>query len=247
MKLRTAAASLAGSMAVLASVGMGSAGAQTAGASANLSPQDQTFLTQNAQTDQAEIASGQLAAQHGASQEIRETGQTLMNDHQQALSKVQGFAKDANVTLPNTPDPAQQQQAEQLKSASGPDFDRTYVQDEIKGHQTSISQTQQEISSGSDQQVKDFAKSYLQTAQQHLQMLQQRSDAMNSNGANNSNNPNSTNNPNSGNRPSGVNAGSGGEAASPGMSPVLVDGLAAGGVLLVLTSGGLMLARRRQE
>jgi predicted outer membrane protein len=241
MKLRTAAAGLLGSMAVLASVGMGSAGAQTAGVSEKLSQQDQTFLTQNAQTDQAEITTGQLAAQRGTTDEIRQTGQTLMSDHQQALSKVQGIAQRANVTLPNSPDSAQQQQAEQLKSASGQDFDRAYLQNEIKGHQTSINQTQQEISSGSDQQVIDFAKSYLQTAQQHLQLLQQRSNTMNSNGANNSNKPNNSN------RPSGVNAGSGGEAASSGMSPVLVDGLAAGGVLVVLSSGGMVLARRRQE
>lgn len=228
MRLRIAAASLAGSMAVLASVGMGSAAAQPGGGGAQLSQQDKTFLTQNAQTDQAEIATGQLAAQRGTTQDIRQTGQTLMNDHQQALSQAQDVAQKVNVTLPNSPDSAQQQEADQLKAASGADFDRTYLQNEIKGHQTSISNTQQEISSGSDQQVVEFAKSYLPVAQNHLQMLQQRSDTNSK-------------------APSGVNAGSGGQAASAGMPPLLVDGLAAGGTLVALTSGGMVLALRRRE
>src|SRR5262249_25867478 len=200
MKLRIAAAGLLGSMAVLTSVGVGSAGAQSIADTAPLSQQDQTFLTQNAQTDQAEITVGQLAQQRGSTQEIRQLGQTFMSDHQQALSKVQGIAQNANVTLPNSPDPAQQQQAEQLKSASGPEFDQTYLQNEIKGHQTSIENTQKEIQSGTDQQVIDFAKSSLPVAQQHLQMLQQRSDATNSSGANKSD----ANKSNDAGRPSGV-------------------------------------------
>ncbi len=44
-----------------------------------------------------------------------------------------------------------------------------------------------------------------------------------------------------------MNAGSGGQAVSAGMPSVLVDGLAAGGALVALTSGGMVLALRRQE
>jgi putative membrane protein len=239
MKLKIAAASLLGSMAVLASVGMGSAAAQPGGGGGQLSQQDRTFMTDNAQTDQAEVMTGQLAAQRGTTPQIRQAGQTISSDHQQVLTRLQGLAQNLNVPLPNSPDATQQQEAQQLKAASGPAFDRTYLQNEIKGHQTSISHTQQEIQSGSDRQVVDFAKSYLPVAQKHLQMLQHLSSANPSTGANPP--------PSGANPPSGVNAGSGGQAASSGMPPALVDGLAAGGALLVLTSGGMVLALRRRE
>jgi putative membrane protein len=255
MKVRIAAASLLGSMAVLATVGCGTAAVQPSGGSnqqpggggSQLSPQDQTFMTQNAQTDLAEIGAGKLAVARATTGPIRQTAQTIMSDHQQILSQLQGLARDLHVTLPNSPDATQQQQAQHLETSSGTDFDHTYLQDETKGHQTSIAQTQQEIKSGSDQQVVNFAKSYLPGAEQHLRMVQNLSVPSGAGTASPSS-PASPASPSSPSSPSGVNAGSGGEAAaSPEMPPAVVAGLAGGGVLLVLTSGGVLLVRRRQE
>lgn len=164
-------------------LGVGSAAAQTVtigtsstsepGGGGQVSEQDRTFMAQNAQTDLAEIASGRLAAQRGTTEPIRRTGQTLASDHQRALSELQGIAKADSVTLPTTPDAAQQHVADQLKLSTGAAFDQAYTTSGIKGHQLSIQQTQHELSSGSDAQVKQFAANYLPVAQKHLQMLQQ--------------------------------------------------------------------------
>jgi putative membrane protein len=232
MKFRMAAASLLGS-AVLATAGVGVAAAQPGGpGGGQLSQQDQTFMTDNAQTDLAEVAAGHLAAQKATNPQIRQDAQTIASDHQQVLSKLQDLAGNLHVALPNAPSAEQQQQAQQLQTASGAAFDQAYVQAMIQGHQTSINHTQQEIQSGSDQQVVDFAKSYLPSAQKHLQMVQQ---------------INNANPPSSANPPSGVNAGSGGQAANPQMPAAVIVGLAGGGALLVLSSGGALLATRRRE
>lgn len=238
MKVRMVAASLLGS-AVLATAGVGIAAAQPGGpGGGQLSQQDQTFMMQNAQTDLAEISAGQLAAQHATSPQVRQDAQTIASDHQQVLSKLQDLARDLHVTLPDSPDSAQQQQAQQLSAVSDAAFDQTYLQDMIRGHQTSISRTQQEIQSGSDGQVVDFAKSYLPSAQKHLQMVQQLSSTNPAGG---------TGTPSGANPPSGVNAGSGGQAADPQLSPAWIAGLAGGGALLMLSSGGALLATRRRE
>jgi putative membrane protein len=241
MKVRIAAASLLGSMAVLATVGCTSA-AQPGGGGSQLSQQDQTFMTQNAQTDLAEIAACKLAVAHATTAPIRQTAQVIMSDHQQILSQLQSLAGNLHVTLPSSPDAMQQQQAQQLEASSGTAFDHTYLQGQISGHQTSIAQTQQEIQSGSDQQVVSFAKSYLPGAEQHLKMVQHLSVP------NQPNQPSQPSQPSATSPPSGVNTGSGGQAAaSSEMPPVVVAGLAGGGALLVLTSGGALLALRRQE
>jgi putative membrane protein len=244
MKVKMAAASLLGSMAVLATVGFGTAAAQPGGGG-HLTQQDRTFMAQNAQTDLAEIAGGKLAVARAVAAPVRQTAQIIMSDHQQVLSELQNLARDLHVTLPDSPDAMQQRQAQQLEGLSGTAFDHTYVQDEIKGHQMSIAQTRQEISSGSDQQVVQFAKSYLPGAEHHLDLVQHLSSSNDtSNGMGNPSNTSSS----STTPPSGVNAGSGGEAAaSSGMPPAMVAGLAGGGALLVLTSGGALLARRRPE
>ncbi len=199
------------------------------GGGGQLSDQDRTFMTQNAQTDLAEITSGRLAAQHGTSEAIRQTGQTLASDHQRALSELQGLAKTDSVALPTTPDATQQREAKQLTSSTGTAFDQAYTTNEIKGHQLSIQHTQQEMSSGSDAQVKQFAANYLPVAQKHLQMLQQLSNQA----------------PQNNQSPHGVNAGSGGEAA-PWASTSLIVGTLGGGALLVILSALLLLDGRRR-
>ncbi|MCA1836053.1 MAG: DUF4142 domain-containing protein [Actinobacteria bacterium] len=250
MKVRMTAVALLGS-AVLATAGVGIAAAQPGGpGGGQLSQQDQTFMTQNAQTDQAEITVGQLAAQRATSAPIRQAAQTIASDHQQVLSKLQDLAGSLHVALPNSPDATQQQQAQQLSAASGTAFDQAFLQAMIQGHQTSINQTQQEIQSGSDRQVVDFAKSYLPSAEKHLQMVQQLSNtnpATTANPSPSANPPNSAGAPGGANPPNGVNAGSGGQAANPNMSPEVIAALAGGGALLVLASGTALLAGRRPE
>ncbi|MGH3796915.1 MAG: DUF4142 domain-containing protein [Pseudonocardiaceae bacterium] len=192
MKVTIAVGGLLGSLALVLNIlilGVGSAAAQTVspgaatanqqsganqqGGGSQVSDQDRTFMMQNAQTDLAEITSGQTAAQRGTNEAIRQTGQTLTNDHRQALSELQNIAKANSVPLPTTPNAAQRQLANQLKSSTSAAFDQLYTSSGIKGHQMSIQGTQQEISSGSNAQVKQFATHYLPVAQKHLQMLQQ--------------------------------------------------------------------------
>lgn len=192
-----------------------------------LSAQDRTWMAQNAQTNMAEIVSGQLAAEKGTSDIIRSTGQHLMMDHQQVLNQLQTLAQSKNMALPSSPNQNQQQEAQQLRSSSGAAFDAIYVQREIQGHQLSISQTQQELRSGSDPQVKQLATAYLPKADDHLRRLR---DAQQQLG---------------GRVPNGVNAGSGGQAAAPTGPSALTAALAGGGAVLALAGVGLLLANRR--
>ena len=206
-------------------------------------------MTQNAQTDLAEVTVGQLAEQRATTAPIRQAAQTIASDHQQVLSKLQDLARNLHVTLPNSPDATQQQLAQQLNATSGTDFDQAYLQAMIQGHQTSINQTQQEIQSGSDPQVIDFAKSYLPGAQKHLQIVQQLSanPSASTSPSPSANPPSNAGTPGGANAPSGVNAGSGGQAANSDMPPELIAALAGGGALLVATSAAALLARRRPE
>ena len=247
MKVRMAAVSLLG-LAVLATTGVGIAAAQPG--AAQLSPQDQTFMTQNAQTDMAEITVGQLAAQRATTAPIRQAAQTITADHQQVLSRLQDLARTLHVTLPNSPDASHQQLTQQLTATSGAEFDQAYLQAMIQGHQTSINQTHQEMQTGSNPQVIDFAKSYLPGAQKHLQMVQQLSTnapASTSPSPSANNPPSNTGTPGGANAPNGVNAGSGGQAATTEMPLELIAALAGGGGLLVSISGAALLARRRPQ
>jgi len=182
MQLRIAAASLLGSLAVLATGGGGVAPGQATTLGHGVSPglvgsspsaQDQTFMRQNARTDLAEVMTGKLAIQRGTTDAIRQTAQTVMSDHQQMLSKLQDVAQGAKVTLPTSLTDLQQRKVQAEKGTSGAAFDTMYLHNEITSLQESIAQTKEEIQSGSDQQTVDFAKSYLPMAQNDLGLVQQ--------------------------------------------------------------------------
>jgi len=208
-----------------ASSSAGGTAAPSAGA-AGPSAQDTTYLTQNAQTNLAEITVGQLAAERAGDASIRQTAQQIVADHQQALSQLQTVAGSVGFTLPTEPNAMQQQQAQQLQGLSGTAFDEAYVPAQIEGHQMSVQHTQQEISSGSNQQLIDFATTYLPVAQDHLQMLQADQQRL-------------------GSSPTGVNAGLG-DAAAPWASGPAVAGLLGVGGLLVAGSAATAVTRRRR-
>jgi putative membrane protein len=205
---------------------IGASATACAGQSSGLAQQDQTYLIQHAQTDMAEIAAGQLAVQKGTTDQIRATGQTLIQDHQRGLDQAKSIAQTKHVTLPSTPDQTQQQQTDQLKNASGVAFDQTYLRNQIQAHQQSISQTQQELRSGTDPQIKQFAQSYLPVAQAHLQRLDTDQQQLNTS------------------TPKAANTGSGGEAATTPRDR-LVGGLLGAGALLVYAAAALFAWGRR--
>jgi predicted outer membrane protein len=74
------------------------------------------------------------------------------------------------IALPGTPNATQQSQARALAHLWGQKFNLTRDNDQIAGHQLSISATSTEISKGSAPAVTSFARYYLPIAKMHLAM-----------------------------------------------------------------------------
>jgi putative membrane protein len=148
---------------------LGSGGASASAATAP-SAQDVSWMQGNAQTDMAEIAIGTTAETRAVSTVIKNLATVTKSNHIQALAQLKSVAAAAGVTLPTAPNATQQAQGAQLMSIPDAQFDLTYDNDQIAGHELSISQTETEISTGSDPAVVAYAKVYLPVAQMHLQM-----------------------------------------------------------------------------
>ena len=83
-----------------------------------------------------------------------------------ALALATGLA----VALPTAPNTAQQADATTLKNVAADQFDATYAQIQIAGHQLSIAGTEAEIAGGSSSAVVTYANGYLPVAEMHLKM-----------------------------------------------------------------------------
>jgi len=146
------------------------AGSGVALMAANLSSSDQTFAKKAAQGGMAEVQLGQLAANKGTSQKVKDFGQRMVDDHSKANDQLKSIAAKDNITLPTDVAPPDKQLMNRLNGLSGADFDKAYMTAMVKDHHTDIALFQREANGGTDSDLKSFAANTLPTLQQHLQL-----------------------------------------------------------------------------
>lgn len=129
------------------------------------------FLMQAIQGDLAEIALGELAQQKGQSDEVREYGEKLVQDHSRSLEEARQLAEADGIEVPEEPSPEAQQVHEQLVQLSGEEFDREFVRHMVEDHEKAISlfETQAE---GSDTDTAEHAEETLPVLEEHLQIAE---------------------------------------------------------------------------
>ncbi|WBB54271.1 DUF4142 domain-containing protein [Verrucosispora sp. WMMD573] len=158
-----------GLLAALVLVGVAPAAA--AQAAAQPSEQDTQYLQAVHQVNLYEIAAGELAQEKGQNQQVKELGQQFVTDHTELDQSVQDLAGQLNVELPSEPTTDQQDGLDQLNNASGEEFDRLWVTQELAGHVQAIQATQTEISQGTESQVVQLAQTALPVLQAHYDAL----------------------------------------------------------------------------
>jgi putative membrane protein len=141
-------------------------------AMAAVSATDRTFVQKAAAGGLAEVSLGQLAQQNARSQQVKDFGQRMVTDHNQANQELQQIAQSENLTLPTAPDSKDQELQKRLSALKGTAFDAAYTQDMVKDHQQDIAEFKREAQSGQDPALKAFAQKTLPVLQQHLQMAQ---------------------------------------------------------------------------
>ena len=139
---------------------------------------DSKFVMNAAMGGMAEVEMGRLAAQKGASDEVRQFGQRMVDDHTKANEELMRVASSKAMTPPTALDAKHQAAMQKLSALSGDKFDREYVKMMVGDHKKDVGEFQKEASRGMDSDIKAFASSTLPTLQEHLQMIQRIDDKM---------------------------------------------------------------------
>ena len=139
---------------------------------------DHKFAMEAAMGGMMEVELGRIAAQKGASDEVRRFGQRMVDDHTKANEELTRLASGKGMTLPTAPDPKHQAEVQKLSALSGEKFDREYVKMMLKDHRKDVGEFQKESARGADPDIKAFAAGALPTLQEHLRMIQRISDKM---------------------------------------------------------------------
>jgi putative membrane protein len=150
---------------------------------AGLSAGDRDFMTKAAIGGMEEVELGRMAAQKGASNDVKQFGQRMVDDHSRANTELMSLASQKNVTLPTTLDQQHQDDVDRLTKLSGAAFDREYMTMMVKDHVEDVSEFERESASGSDTDVKAWAGRTVPTLRQHLQMAQETATKVGAGGA----------------------------------------------------------------
>lgn len=134
--------------------------------------QDVYFMQQASYSNFDEMAAGSIAASKGNYDSVRIFGTMMLSDHGMAEEELDSLANQFSTSIPSAPDSLHSAMAVQLQALSGNVFDTTYIGAQVRDHMTAIAIFQQELASGNNQQVKDYANKYLPVIQMHLAMAQ---------------------------------------------------------------------------
>lgn len=135
---------------------------------------DQEFVSKALEGGDTEVQLGQLAQQKSQSEDVKQFGQKMVQDHSQMGDKwFKPLAKQLGVSEPKGPSKKDKKLIARLQGLSGNDFDTEYIKAMVKDYQEDLKDFQSEAQTTQDPNVKQVAQQGQNVISQHLQMIEQ--------------------------------------------------------------------------
>ncbi|HEX5170407.1 MAG TPA: DUF4142 domain-containing protein [Cyclobacteriaceae bacterium] len=133
---------------------------------------DVQFAMDAADGGMLEVKLAQLALTNGASSEVKNFAQTMINDHTKANEELKTLAESKGIVLPTTLSDENQKDYTDLSEKKGADFDKAYCDFMVKDHKDDIDEFKKEAEKGNDPEIKDWASGKVPTLENHLSMAE---------------------------------------------------------------------------
>jgi putative membrane protein len=137
-------------------------------------PTTADFVNTVAMSDMFEIQSGQLAAEKAENGDVKSFGQEMVDDHSKTSDQLKDLVKDEDIKaqLPAALDDKHQAKIDKLKGLSGKQFDKAYVDMQVKAHEKAVSLFEAYAAAGENDDLKDWAGDTVPTLREHLKEAQ---------------------------------------------------------------------------
>ena len=138
------------------------------------------FVTAAETGDMFEIAAARIAHNRAVDPALRKFAARMIRDHTASTAKLEALIASSHidVTQPSDLDERRKGLIAALNTASHPDFDRTYLDQQVAAHQEAATLFKGYAEHGENAALKDFALATLPTIQEHLAMAKSMQDAM---------------------------------------------------------------------
>ena len=133
-------------------------------------PSTTDFVQKAAMSDMYEVEAGKIASQKGQSGAVKSFGQMMVDAHGKTTEQLKAIvaSEGLKVDLPAKLDSKHQKLINDLNAATGADFDKTYANQQVDGHQDAASLFDAYAKKGDNAALKAFAQKTLPVIQQHL-------------------------------------------------------------------------------
>jgi putative membrane protein len=147
------------------------------------------FVNLAAASDMFEIQSSKVALQRSTNPDVKRFAQMMIDAHTKTTATLKGLIAGQDGLSPPTALPSDlQSKLDALGSVSGADFDKTYLDDQVDGHQSALNVMQRYAKDGDQEPLKQFAASTAPTVQKHLDKAKALRDALTKSASNSAGN-----------------------------------------------------------
>jgi len=132
---------------------------------------DKTFVRKASEGGLAEVQLGKLAAEKGASDEVKSFGQKMVDDHSKLNEKMGPVADSMGVMVPKHLNKEDQAEYDKLSALSGDAFDKEYITFMVKDHHADLREFRIEANNTTDANLKDVVTEGAQVIHDHMVMI----------------------------------------------------------------------------
>jgi putative membrane protein len=157
-------------LAVAAIAAVPTAGAKSSKSSSKVSAADEQYLQTSISGDRFEIIGGKIAEKKSHNAAVRKLANTLVSDHSKSLSDAIKLAHELKIDVPSSPTPSEIWELKVVAASHGKAFNTLYSSLEVYDHLQDIQETSDEISNGTNSQIRDDAKTELPMLKMHLRL-----------------------------------------------------------------------------
>jgi putative membrane protein len=133
---------------------------------------DATFARRLVEHGLLKAELGKLAVQKGGSEQIRNIGQALIDDHDKWVKSLSKIAAENNIKLPDKMDQKRKAVVDRIAAASGPDFDRAFTRQVIRYQREDLSLLRDETANGTIAALRTWARKCIPGLERRVEAVQ---------------------------------------------------------------------------
>lgn len=131
--------------------------------SAGITSVDRAFLISDAQGSVSDLAHGEAGTERASTNELRQFAIQIVEDHSRLNMQLYQLAQKKGLALPVVMEDKDRDELQTLVQKQGTDFDRAFLQDEVRINTQDVKDSDKELSVTQDPDVRAVVQQYRDT------------------------------------------------------------------------------------